>query len=134
MLPNLLVLREPSGLQLRENLFPVDTDFETASIGRNKYKAFDPGLEFFNEFFGQTDRFWFVVSSLAVDDFDFHYFPCGAPSLMPSQAFFNCSCSGVGRRLSLSCHRSSWNSAGTIFNETSLWSRITVNLIVSPIA
>ena len=89
VLPDLLILGKPPGLQLRENLFPVNTDFEPAAIGRNKYKAFDTGLEFFNECFGQTDRFWFVVSSLAVDDFDFHYFPCGAPSLTPSQAFFN---------------------------------------------
>jgi hypothetical protein len=89
LLPDFLVLREPSCLQLRENLFPVDADFETAAIGRNKDKTFDSGLEFFNEFFGQTDRFWFVVSSLAIDNFDFHYFPCAAPSLMPSQAFFN---------------------------------------------
>jgi hypothetical protein len=89
VLPDFLILGETSGLQLRENLFSADADFETSAIGRNQYKACDTGLEFFDEFFGQTDRFWFVVSSLAVDDFDFHYFPCGAASLMPSQAFFN---------------------------------------------
>ena len=89
MLPDFLILREASGLQLRKNLFAVDTDFETAAVGRDEDKTFDTSLEFCDEFFGQTDRFGFVVSSLAVNDFDFHYFPCGAPSLMPSQAFFN---------------------------------------------
>jgi hypothetical protein len=89
VLADFLILRKPSGLQLRENGFPVDTDLETAAVGRYEDKAFDSRLKFFDEFFGQTDRFWFVVSSLAIDDFDFHYFPCGAPSLMPSQAFFN---------------------------------------------
>jgi hypothetical protein len=42
----------------------------------------DSGLQLSNQFFGQTDRLRFVVSSLAIDDFDFHY-------LIPSSAFFS---------------------------------------------
>jgi len=89
VLPDFLILRKFPCLQLRENEFTVDTDFETAAVGWNENKTFNTGLEFFDEFIGQTDRFGLVVSSLAVDNFDFHYFPCGAPSLMPSQAFFS---------------------------------------------
>ena len=32
----------------------------------------DLGFEVGDESIGQTDRLWFVVSSLAVNDFDFH--------------------------------------------------------------
>ena len=72
MLPDFLILREPACLQFREDLLPIDADFEAAAVGRNEDKAFDSGLQLGDEFVGQTDRFGFVVSSLAIDDFDFH--------------------------------------------------------------
>ncbi len=74
MFPDLVVFREPAGLQLGIDFLSVDANFETAAIGGDKHKPFDPGFQFSNEFFGQTDRFGFVVSNLAVDDLDFHSF------------------------------------------------------------
>ena len=72
MLADFLVVRESAGLQLGKNQLPVDADFKSAAIGWNEDESLDPCFELRNEPFGQTDRLWFVVSGLAVDDFDFH--------------------------------------------------------------
>ena len=72
MLANFVVFGEAARLQLRVNQFAVDADFEAAAGGRDEDEAFDSAFEFGDEFVGQTDRLGFVVSKLAVDDFDFH--------------------------------------------------------------
>lgn len=89
MLPDLLVFGEPAGFQFRKDLLAVDAHFKAAAIRWNQDEAFDSCLQFGDEFVGQTDRLLLVVSSLAVNDFDFHYLPCLIPSLMPSHTFFN---------------------------------------------
>lgn len=84
-------------------MLAVDADLEAAAIGRDEDQAFDFIFEFGDEFFGQTDRFGFVVSNLAVDDFDFHYFP----SFAPSHKFRSFTCSGVAFGFSTKFQRSS---------------------------
>ena len=73
--PDVLIIGEFPGLEFRVHERAVDTDFETAAVGRNKHETLDSCLEVFDEFVGQTDRLGFVVSNLAIDDFDFHLFP-----------------------------------------------------------
>ena len=72
MLSYLFVLGEPSSFELRIDQGAVETDLEAAPIGRNQRQFLDPCLEFSDELVGQTDRLGFVVSSLAIDKFDFH--------------------------------------------------------------
>ena len=72
MLSDLRILGESARLEFGENELPVDADFKAASIGWNEDQPLDARFEFFDELFGQTDRFRFVVSGLAVDDFNFH--------------------------------------------------------------
>jgi hypothetical protein len=66
------IFGKPAGLELRVNQLPINAHFEAASAGRNQNEPLDPGLELRNEFLGQTDRLGFVVSNLAVDNFDIH--------------------------------------------------------------
>src|SRR6267142_3649459 len=73
LLPDFLVLGKLAGFELRENAFSIDAYFKAAAVGGYEHEPFDLVFEFGNELFGQTDRFRFVVSNLAVDDFDFHY-------------------------------------------------------------
>ena len=73
VLSDFLIVGKSTGLQLRKNWFPIDAHFKTASVRRYEDEPFDSGLQLGNKFFGQTDRFRFVVSDLAIDDFDFHY-------------------------------------------------------------
>jgi hypothetical protein len=68
-----LIFGKPAGLQLREDAFSIDTYFEAAAVGGYKHEPVDLAFELVDEFFGQTDRFRFVISNLAIDDFDFHY-------------------------------------------------------------
>ena len=75
VLADLLIIGEFPGLEFRIHERAVDTDFETAAVGRNKHETLDSCLEVFDEFIGQTDRLGFVVSNLAIDNFDFHLFP-----------------------------------------------------------
>ena len=82
MLADLLIIGELPGLEFRIYERAVDTDFEAAAVGRNKHETLESCLEVFDEFVGQTDRLGFVVSNLAIDDFDFHLFPL-------YRAFFN---------------------------------------------
>ena len=70
--PDLLVFRELPSLQLGINQLAVDADLESAAVGRNQDQLLDSRLQFSNEFVGQTDRFRFVVSNLAVNNLDFH--------------------------------------------------------------
>src|SRR5688500_17999413 len=75
MLSDFPVVWEIACLELGVHQFPVDADFEAAAIRGNEYKLLDLILQVGDEFVGQTDRFRFVVSNLAVDDFDFHESP-----------------------------------------------------------
>ncbi len=75
VLADLLIIGELPGLEFRIHERAVDTDFEAAAVGRNKHETLDSCLEVFDELVGQTDRLGFVVSNLAIDDFDFHLFP-----------------------------------------------------------
>jgi hypothetical protein len=72
VLPNFLVFREPSRLQFRINEVAVDADFKAAAARRHKDEPLDAAFQFSDEFVGQTDRLGFVVSKLAIDDFDLH--------------------------------------------------------------
>jgi len=87
MFPDLLILREPSGLEFRENLFAIDADFETAAIRGNEDQSMESAFQviIIDESFGQTDRLGLIASDLAVNDLDFHHLF----SLMPSSEFFN---------------------------------------------
>jgi hypothetical protein len=67
-----LIFGKTACFQFREDLFSVNGYFKAAAVGRNENQFLDFRFEFGDEFFGQTDRFGFVVSNLAVDDFDFH--------------------------------------------------------------
>src|SRR5688572_11858845 len=80
MLPDFLIAREGAGLQFRVDQLSIDADFEAPAVGWNENEAFDFVFQIRDEFVGQTDRFRFVVSNLAVDDFYFHY-------LVPNNAF-----------------------------------------------
>ena len=94
------VIGKPAGVQFGINQLAVDAHFETAAVGGNEYQSRQPFLQFINQLVGQTDRFGFIVSYLAVDDFDFHYFT-------PSHSFLNSICSGVALPDSMRVHRSS---------------------------
>jgi hypothetical protein len=73
VLPDFLIFGKPAGLQFRENTLSIDAYFETAAVRRYQHQPLDLIFEIRDEFFGQTDRFRFVISNLAIDDFDFHY-------------------------------------------------------------
>src|SRR5262245_44035311 len=72
MLPNFWILRESAAFQLGKHFFAVHGYFEAAAVSWNENQPFDFTFEFSDELFGQTDRLRFVISSLAVNDFDFH--------------------------------------------------------------
>ncbi len=73
MLLDLVIFRKRAGLQFGVDELAVDAHLETSAIGRDERELLQAGLQFRDEFAGQTDRVGFVVSNLAVDDFDFHY-------------------------------------------------------------
>ena len=74
MLSDLGIVREATTFQLGKDQLPIDADFKPAAIGWHEDEPFDARFEFLDELLGQTDRLWFVVSGLAIDDFDFHKF------------------------------------------------------------
>jgi len=65
-------VRELARLQFGIDKFSVDAYFKASAIGWDKGKFLDSGFQVSNQLIGQTDRFRFVVSNLAIDDFDFH--------------------------------------------------------------
>ena len=73
MFANLFVFGEPAALQLGVDELAVDAHFEPSAVGRDEDKTLNPGFEFRDELFGQADRLRFIVSRLAVDEFDFHH-------------------------------------------------------------
>ena len=85
MLSDFFVIGETACFQFREDSLSVDADFKPAAVGGNQYQLFQACFELGDELIGQTDRFGFVVSRLAVHNFDFHHFP----SWIPSHKFFN---------------------------------------------
>jgi len=72
VLPDFLIVRKSPCLEFRKDLFAVNVYFEAASVRWDQNEAGDFAFEFCYEFVGQTDRLRFVVSSLAIDYFDFH--------------------------------------------------------------
>jgi hypothetical protein len=44
MFSDLFVIREAPGLQLRVDQFAIDTDLETATIGRHQRQLLEPGF------------------------------------------------------------------------------------------
>ena len=72
MFADLFVFGEPAALQLGVDELAVDAHFEPSAVGRDEDKTLNPGFEFRDELFGQADRLRFIVSRLAVDEFDFH--------------------------------------------------------------
>jgi hypothetical protein len=73
MFSNFSVIRESACLELRKNQLAIDADFKAAAIGWNKSESFDSGFQVRDQLFGQTDRLGFVLSNLAVDNFDFQF-------------------------------------------------------------
>lgn len=72
MFPNFLVLRKSPGFKLGVDQGTIDTHFEPSTIRWNQDELLDLVFVFCNQLVGQTDRLRFVISSLAVNDFDFH--------------------------------------------------------------
>jgi len=72
VLSDFLILGEPPAFEFGKHLLAVHRYFKAASIGRDKNEPFNFAFEFSYELVGQTDRLRFIVSSLAIDDFDFH--------------------------------------------------------------
>ena len=72
---DLVVLGEPAGFEFRVDELSVHAHFKSPSVGRHEDEPLDPGLVLGYEFVGQTDRLRLIVSSLAVDEFDFHSVP-----------------------------------------------------------
>ena len=72
MFADLFVLGETAALQLGVDERTVDADFKPPPVRWNKDETLDPGFEFRDELVGQADRLRFIVSGLAVDQFDFH--------------------------------------------------------------
>ena len=70
--PDLRIIRKASGFQFRKDLLPIDGYLKASAVGGNENQALDSRFEFGNELLGQTDRLGFVVSDLAVNDFDIH--------------------------------------------------------------
>ena len=72
MRSNFVPLGEPSGFQLRKHQRRIDGNLKSPAIGWNQHKLRKIAFQLLHDFFGQTGRFGFVVSNLAIDDFDFH--------------------------------------------------------------
>ena len=75
MFADLFVFGEPAALQFGVDELTVDAHFELSAVGRDEDEPFNPGFEFRDELVGQADRLRFIVSNLAVDEFDFHAVP-----------------------------------------------------------
>src|SRR5262245_423586 len=97
VLPDFLIVRKPSGLEFGKDQFAADRYFEPASIRRDENEAFDLAFEFRYEFIGQTDRLRLVVSSLAINNFDFHTLIFSHPTAEQKEFFGG----GWNARLSL---------------------------------
>src|SRR5262245_4931742 len=72
MVSNFVPLWEPACLQFREHQLRIDGYLKPPAIGWNQHELRKIAFQLLHDFFGQTGRFGFVVSNLAIDDLDFH--------------------------------------------------------------